>query len=424
MVPLNERPEYFFNELAISLENIESLSPALKATRFDLEIAKANQVVAKSDQGIRVGINISGQSIHEDRPSEDFYHRYRLLNQAFIKKPLFHWGALKAREEIAKLRKNWAYQSLEYKRRLLEGELRAAFLELVVINYRIQLATEQLKLAVQNVNSAKEKLKVGLGTSLALEEAKTEELNKEISLSESLISLARKKTIFDSLSGNSSPMNFNIPENFLEFCLTYQPNSDFPVLLGSINSKEITDLQLQLSIEDQEILIANAELKPKLNLTGLYYQDQIDVVESGRNLDRNNFLIGIEANWAIWDSHKSEAQKNAALARKAKIQHAIKTKSQEYRESINSMVSELNSIKERIDLGRKLISVAESRLEKSEAELELNRISPKEHFPAIVDLDFAKLNNLEFVCKYMVLIDQYEMAVGFENLGKSPEKNE
>ena len=174
-------------------------------------------------------------------------------------------------------------------------------------------------------------------------------------------------------------------------------------------------LKLQSSIEDQEVLVADASLKPKINLRSSYFQDQVDLAESGKNIDRNNFLIGLEANWLIWDSQKSKAQKMAALARKEKVNHQIETKTKEQREMVNSMVSELRSIKERIVLTRKLISVAQSRFDKSSTELSLNRISPNEHFLSVVSLDLAKLNNLEMICRYMVLIDQYELALGLPN---------
>ena len=172
-------------------------------------------------------------------------------------------------------------------------------------------------------------------------------------------------------------------------------------------------MNIQVSIEEQKAIISDAELKPKINLNGAYFQDQVDTPEAGQNLDRNNFIVGLEANWAIWDSHKSKAQKRAAMARKAKFQHLIETKTRELRESINSMIMELSPLQARIALAQRLISVAQNRLEKSSLELSLNHI-PFGYFSSVVGLDMAKISNLETVCKYMVLLDQYEQAVGSE----------
>ena len=89
------RPEYFFNDLANALSEFDTLSPSLKNEEFDVEIASAEQTIAKADQGVRFGVNLYAQSIHEDRPKESFYHRYRLVNQVYLKKPLYHWVHLK-----------------------------------------------------------------------------------------------------------------------------------------------------------------------------------------------------------------------------------------------------------------------------------------------------------------------------------------
>lgn len=110
-IPNKERPEFFFKELVQVLENLNDRSPVLKSKEFDLDIAQANQVIANSDRGFKFGFKVSGQSIHEDRPSEDFYHRYRTFNQAYLTKPIFHWGALNAREQIANLNISWAEDS-------------------------------------------------------------------------------------------------------------------------------------------------------------------------------------------------------------------------------------------------------------------------------------------------------------------------
>ena len=412
VVPDDERPEFYFADLNKSLENLSFNSPVIKLKELDLTEAQANHLLAKSEQGIRVGINTFGQSIHEDRPNEDFYHRYRLLNQVYLKKPLFHWGALQAQEEIGRLNKDFSKQNLRLRTRRLKGELRSVFLELIVLNYRLQLANEQVNLANQSVQSAEEKIKVGLGTELSLEEAKAETLNRQILRSDIKVSLQHKSTQFISLSGYSDALDLEISEIFWSFCLKENPNTSFPVMVGSMNSDEVEHFKTQVSIEDQRIIIAESELMPKINFTSAYFQDQIDTTESDKSVDRNNFLVGIEASWSIWDSHKSKAQKSAAIARKSKFEHLIKTKSDEKRKNLKVMSDELDSLKERIALGRKLTFVAQSRLEKSNLELSLDRISPLEHFASVVALDHAKIRSLEAACKYMMLLDQYEQIVG------------
>lgn len=419
-IPNNERPEFFFEELVQVLEKLNDRSPVLKSKEFDLDIAQANQVIAKSEQGFKFGLKVSGQSIHEDRPSEDFYHRYRTFNQAYLTKPIFHWGALKAREQIAKLNISWAEDSFTVQRRTLAGEVRGVFLKLIALNYRSQMAIEQLRIATQYVETIKKRLELNLSTPLALEEARVEQLNREISIAELRTSLERNKAYFVSLSGYDEPLSLKITKVFWEFSKSHNFNQEFPILIGSLSNIEVERLQTQVKIEDEHIKIAEAELKPKINLTGAYFQDQVDLAEGRSSLDRNNFLVGLEASWSIWDSHKSTGQKKIALAKKLKLENTIETQNRELRDKVRSVVSELKSLKERIMLGRKLISVAENRLEKSKIELQMDRISPADHFSARVALDQSQLENLEAVCQFMVLLDQYEQIVMFETFINYP----
>jgi len=419
-IPNNERPEFFFEELVQVLEKLNDRSPVLKSKEFDLDIAQANQVIAKSEQGFKFGLKVSGQSIHEDRPSEDFYHRYRTFNQAYLTKPIFHWGALKAREQIAKLNISWAEDSFTVQRRTLAGEVRGVFLKLIALNYRSQMAIEQLRIATQYVETIEKRLELNLSTPLALEEARVEQLNREISIAELRTSLERNKAYFVSLSGYDEPLSLKVTKVFWEFSKSHNFNQEFPILIGSLSNIEVERLQTQVKIEDEHIKIAEAELKPKINLTGAYFQDQVDLAEGRSSLDRNNFLVGLEASWSIWDSHKSTGQKKIALAKKLKLENTIETQNRELRDKVRSVVSELKSLKERIMLGRKLISVAENRLEKSKIELQMDRISPADHFSARVALDQSQLENLEAVCQFMVLLDQYEQIVMFETFINYP----
>jgi outer membrane protein TolC len=411
MIREEERPETYFVDLNQTLEELEDNSPVLSGHQYDFKIAEMDQLVARSNQGLKFGVNIYGQSIHEDRPNESFYHRYRALNQIYLRKPIFHWGALEAQEEIAKLNKDRSWQSLNFKKSTLKSEVRAVFLELVVLKFRIKLAASQIELAKENVNTAKERLRLGRGTQLDIDEAKAELISREISLSETKSSLQRKHAYFTSLSGSNGDLNLEIPDRFKSFCLTHEMQSNLPIQVGSLSSGEVEDLKLQSKIQDQAVLIANAALKPKINLTSAYFQDQIDIAESGKNLDRNNLIVGLEAHWEIWDSGKSKAQKKSALLKKSKISQSIILKQKQVRSHVKTMLEELDSLAERITLGRKLIEVAQSRFDKSKLELNLNRIAPMSHFGASVSLDMALLNNLEYTCRYLVLLDQYANSV-------------
>ena len=46
-------------------------------------------------------------------------------------------------------------------------------------------------------------------------------------------------------------------------------------------------------------MIAESELKPKINFVGSLYQDQVDAVSNQDRVNRNNILFGLEVNWGF-----------------------------------------------------------------------------------------------------------------------------
>ena len=415
----HECPEFYFSDLDSALRGFEENSSLFLAESYDVDLAEANLGFSKSEKGFRLGLSLNGQSIHEDRPSERFYHHYRTYYQLFLRKPLFHWGALNSKEQIAILDKERAVQRFSYRKRALEGQIRAMFLEMIVLKYRITVTHEQIKLAQENCDTIEEKLSLGVQSFLELEESKANLLKLQIKLLENEINLNKKRAQFVRVSGFKSSTELEIPDKFWDFVLRGKIQKQFPVQIGGLSSNELNHLRTQSSIESENVKIAEAELKPKINFMTSYYQDQIDLASNGQSIDRNNFIVGIEANWAIWDSHRSLSQKNAALAKRSKIDHLINLKIRELNDSVDSLRNEIISLIQRINLSRNLMSVAKNRLEKSTIELNLDQINKSQHFSSVLALDETKLLNLESVVRYMVLLDQYDLVTCVENSNKS-----
>ena len=152
-------------------------------------------------------------------------------------------------------------------------------------------------------------------------------------------------------------------------------------------------------------------MKPKLNLVGGFYQDQVALVNSEENLHRNNVIVGLEANWSIWDSSKSKGQKRASLARKRSLEYALDRELKSFRIYIENLRQNLSSAADRIEISSKLLDVTRSRFETSRIEFEASRISSNRHLESKIALDNAKINQLEAVCQYLKTQDLYFKAI-------------
>jgi outer membrane protein TolC len=188
-----------------------------------------------------------------------------------------------------------------------------------------------------------------------------------------------------------------------------------PTLIGGISSRTIKRIEKEIDIEKNQFTIANSQLKPKLNLVGGFYQDQVALANSGDSLLRNNFIVGLEANWAIWDSSKSKGQKSAALARKRSLEYALERELKSFRLYVENLRQSMSSALNRIEISKKLLEVSLSRFETSRIEYEANRISSNKHLESKIALDNAKIKHLESVCQYLKTQDLYFKAIQQNN---------
>ena len=81
--------EDHFPELDEILNNVEEHSLILLEKNYLIQERIGRQMMAKSAKGMSLSINLSTQSIHEDRPDQSFYHRYRSFGSTMQENPYF-----------------------------------------------------------------------------------------------------------------------------------------------------------------------------------------------------------------------------------------------------------------------------------------------------------------------------------------------
>ena len=406
-----ERPEHHFPQLEEIILFLDENAPELLTDKLALEEAEFNQKIAAADKGLKVGLRLSGHSIQEDRPSRDFDQRYKAFSSIYAKKPLYHWGALEAKENLFRIDKDQARLNLSFRKRKLTGQVRMLFLDLVVLNFRKELAAEGQVLTKQNLSDQAQREKLGMVSPVDLAETEIELLNREIELSELKLLINKSESDLRMISGYNEVLNFETRPSFLKFCTEYKFPQSYPFLVGTSNN-QIYQIESLIKKERQNIVIAESELMPKINFIGSIYQDQVDAISSTDRVNRNNILFGIEANWHLWDSGKSRDKKMAALVRARQHETALAQANRKVRMFSESMRQEILSLLDRISLSRKLLEVSQDRLDKCKIEHSQDRKSSLELSTAQWELGEAKLANLEAVCNFLNALDSYEQHIG------------
>ena len=403
-----EAPEAHFPDLAKIIKGLSTTSSQVLEHDLVLEEYRANARSVSSIKGTKVGVSVSGYSIYEDRPNADYDQRYKAFSRLTISKPLYHWGALDDDVEIAKiLAQNSSGDASIFQRNAI-SRTRSSYLNLVASSLRKKLAEERLKLATKLYENSKEKKRLGMIDEIVVQDLESQMLSSQMEFREIEINLTYELSSFVEFTGYKEPINLDASDQFFNFCLTHQFSPIEPILIQSSTFAESERLDNLIKIEELKIGIADKSLLPKFNLNGAYFQDQVDLADSSQPLDRNNILVGLEANWEIWDSHKSKSDKDAAIARKKKLELAKQRVLRERGLEIEFLNNQLSLSRQKIVLSQKQYSIAKRRLSKSLIEFEQNKISSLDNFQFHLKADEARLENLDSVCRYFILLDKFD----------------
>ena len=408
--------EDHFPELNKVLENVKDKSPILLEKSYLIQERLGKQMAADSVKGLSLGINLTTQSIHEDRPDQSFYHRYRSFGSIYARKPVFHWGALEAQSKIAE--QNTAISKLTYNEAIsdIKSQSRHSYLDLILLRKKTEIKKESLLIQKDSLKREVKQKKLGLSSTLDVSESNASLLQNELLLADLKQSLDNSISQFKAITGWEGNLTFEDQNTSFQNFLSHKMLKEkTPTLIGGISSRTIKKIEKEIEIEKNQFTIANSQLKPKLNLVGGFYQDQVALANSGDSLLRNNFIVGLEANWAIWDSSKSKGQKSATLARKRSLEYALDRELKSFRLYIGNLRQNLSSAANRIEISNKLLEVTKSRFETSRIEFEANRISSNRHLESKIALDNAKINQLESVCQYLKTQDLYFKAIQQSN---------
>ena len=405
-----ESPEYHFAELQEILIQVEDYAPIFKEQKESIDIAKANTIFAKSAQGSHVKINLQGQSIHEDRPDQPYSGRERFFGSISIRKPLFHWGALRAQSSISVIQEAITLNNLKYFLNDLKVNVRSSYLELFVLSKQVEIARSSLQNAEENFIKIKGKNELGLSSDIVVKNENIELLKQKILLEDINRSLESAKKSFIQLTGWSEALNFEENNNsFATLQVDHAFGESLPVLLASHSSRVTRQINHEIKVEKNRLTIAKSGLKPKVNLVGAFYQDQVPLADD--SFTRNNAVVGLEVNWAIWDSSKSKAEKLKSLANKRKLELSLERESRSFRLEIENMRSQLDSLAKRVEMTRQLVVLSEKKLSISKTELESDRITPAQFMDAQIALNQSKIQRLQSVCDYIKMRNRYEASL-------------
>ena len=409
-------PEEFFPELRQVLSHLEEKSPVLQIERQRENEALARKVVSDGRQGWRIGVGVNTYSLHENRDNGSFQSRYHFLASANGRRPLYHWGALEAESRIAEIGVRDARSDYAEKQRSIGSKVRAAYLTLALQGYALSLAKDSLKLARKNEETAARKRELGLVTDVDLAETKIASLRQRIRIFELERNLQAEKRLFAHETGCSEELSFAIPESFRAFVERFVSKRPAVPVGGALRSRSLDALDHAIATEGERVIVAEAIRKPKVNLVGAVYQDQVDAIKSSQTRDRTNLVLGVQVQWDIFDGDESEGRRNEALARKRRFEIQKVDEQQRLALRRDRLRHDLETRAELVQSRQELTAVSEEKFEKSRTEFDQNRITVEDFFAYRLALDQSRLDLMGSVVDYLGLLGEYLVLHGESSL--------
>ena len=270
-----------------------------------------------------------------------------------------------------------------------------------------------LELRIKNEEDIRQKKELGLATDLNVADANIQKLEQSVKVSEleRIIQNRTSNFIFD--TSYKETLDLNIPDKFKAAYLNNEITEKIPILISSLSSYEIDQLKIQIQTENNKIIVAESGKKPKLKMVGGFFQDQIDLADSPDPVRRNNFLIGIEANWNVWDASLSNGQKALAMANKEKFDIELASKIKKLRIEVENLRKQLFNLLSQIKLSRMLVETASKRFQKSQVELKANRITTTKNFESEISLNNSNLHLVRTVFTYIQVKLLYERIINY-----------
>lgn len=318
-------PERLFPELDRILHEAAQQSPVMLLRNLDLEIARGDEMQAKSGLYPYIGGSLSYQDARESREDRSASYDTAIVSYSFsITQPIWHWRTVSNNARLGEIRRQIAGHQYQDGYRLLARQIRGAYLDLIVRRATADQAKFNLKQAEDTLRTAEDRLAKGATSGgevfqvqMATQQARLTTDRAAEDLNQALIS-------FRHLTGRAAFGVDQIPE---EIPLINGGDDAPPRLLADFLSRkepgnlDTIILRQQLETESLNLEIQRKRLYPMFNLIAGDYQNRQNYSLTNVQLYRvEDRYVGISLSWSIFDGYATHGAVISSLARKRQLE--------------------------------------------------------------------------------------------------------
>ncbi|MGB9006123.1 MAG: TolC family protein [Candidatus Aminicenantales bacterium] len=333
---------------------------------------------------------------------QTFNMKFGLANnydfRATLAEPLFAWGRIRKSIELSRTGVDMAKDGLALTRQAVSYQVAPLFYGILFFKESIQVLEDNIKSFDKKAAIMTERYKAGLASSfdastlqVQVSALQAQKLDFENSI--------RKLTLaYNALAGRPAEAPLN-PAGALEH--NVQPLDRAQLIQASLAQRiEFEQLNNQTRMTELGIELAKTANKPSLALA-LTYDYRNGYLPDIEKLT-GNFMATLSLNIPLFDGFRASAQVAEGESSLKAIQLQRQTLEQNVRMDIDTILADLKTVEQKLDIEKVKIKLAEDALRIAEDRYQKGLLSAQDFIDTQNSLETAKLNTLQLVYSHIL----------------------
>ncbi|MEM1223594.1 MAG: TolC family protein [Verrucomicrobiota bacterium] len=372
------RPEDLLPELAKILEAARQGAPSLIEQDFLKREADQRLKQAKSDYYPRLDLNADFGYRREFRSGDaEDTDNLGINYSARLTRPLYHWGAIEARIEQARIDND--FEAINYLQNIqeIQRDMRSRYLTQLLNKLSLRGETARRRKIQEDLEKLRLDYDSGKISKLTYDSAELDLLNSILTINKIERDQKRISERFKQLAGWDQPLVLGsmIPALNLEEIKTWL-ESEKGLLSGEWVSQSYSVQQTELDIrkQDEELTLITARQRPLINFTASARQGQSNT-STANNVDTFTLFGGVGLSWNIFDGYLTKHQKIEAHLKRNRLKSLLSRLSDDLRLEGHDMLDAIQFQLETTEVIEARFLIEKEKYDLSQKDMESGRIS-------------------------------------------------
>lgn len=400
-------PESHIPELEAILQEAAVQSGELEIKDLQIEQREGDLKVARGGRLPQANLYTRLIGVYETREDIEDTTRGTVNANFNISQPIYHWGNLKRRENIAEDRVEMAKLDKLDKAEMAFSDLRENYLRWLLSERKLENLHKSVEISRKILEGQREMEAIGEVSEQEILEMEARLLESEESLAHAEREVKYFRNRVQRYVGKAR-LDDQVLEADIEDIELIEPRK-LEEIYEKLNGggRDFTDYSLQQfehqeSIEEAQLEILDKEHYPTFDFVTGVFSDRLDGLNQRDSVIRIQYFAGVQVRWNIFDGWQTEGRRLSTLARK-RTQEIRKSQQEERLEDeTNRTLAELQLNLKQIEARGKRAEILERRVALLNRQAERETISGLDRLEGELNFREVKQRLLEARINYLI----------------------